>query len=198
MKQYLISQFGHPRGIVGWLVGQIMAYENRERIAWAISQLDIQPTDHLLEIGVGPGLAIEQAAELATNGFTAGIDHSETMIRQARRRNDRGLRQGRIELRQADVVALPFETGSFDKVWAINSLHHWPDQLAGLKECWRVLKPGGLLAIMEQPPGTHSEEAVRQRGEELAALLTAAGFDQATFICEKLKRGPALYITGLK
>jgi ubiquinone/menaquinone biosynthesis C-methylase UbiE len=198
VKQYLISQFGHPRGVVGWLVGQIMAYENQERIVWTISQLAIQPEDRLLEIGVGPGLGIEQAAERAKMGFTAGIDHSERMIRQASQRNAHGIREGRIELRQGDVATLPYERDMFDKLFVINSLHHWPDLAKGLIECRRVLKPGGLLAVMEQPHGVQSEAAVRRRGVDLVAQLAAAGFREADFTCESLERGPAVYATGIK
>jgi len=39
---YLISQFAHPRGPIGRLVGMMMAYENRERNAWAVSLLKVQ------------------------------------------------------------------------------------------------------------------------------------------------------------
>ena len=198
MKQYLDSQFSHPRGIVGWLAGQVMAYENRERITWAIEQLDIQPDDFLLEIGVGPGLGIERAAGKAYNGLAAGIDLSETMIGQARRRNARGIGEGHIELRQADVSNLPYEENSFDKVFAINSLHHWPDPASGLRECRRVLKAGGLVAIIEQPHGVQSEAAIRRRGDELVRQLLPAGFLEATGIGENLQRGPVVFVTGVK
>ena len=198
MKQYLISQFGYPRGVVGWLVGHIMAYENQERITWTISQLAIQPEDRLLEIGIGPGLGIEQAAARAEKGFTAGIDHSERMIRQASKRNALGIHEGRVELGQGDVATLPYERDTFDKLFTINSLHHWSHPAGGLIECWRVLKPGGLLAVMEQPHGVQSEAAVRQRGEDLVALLAAAGFREAAFTSKHLERGPAIYATGIK
>jgi SAM-dependent methyltransferase len=198
MMQYLNSQFSHPRGITGWLVGLMMTYENRERITWAIKQLDILPDDYLLEIGIGPGLGIEQAAERAISGFTAGIDHSETMIRQASRRNSRGIGQGRIELQKGDVAVLPYEQNTFDKVFAINSLHHWPDPASGLIECWRVLKPDGLFAIMEQPHSVQSEAAVRQRGDDLNDQLVTAGFCDVAFTCESLQRGPAVCVIGIK
>jgi SAM-dependent methyltransferase len=120
------------------------------------------------------------------------------MIGQAGRRNASGIRQGRIDLRQGDVSALPYENNTFDKVYAINSLHHWPAPVQGLKECWCVLKPGGLLAIMEQPHGDQSEAAVRQRGNDLVGLLAAAGFRQPAFILRSLSHGPVVYVTGFK
>ena len=57
-----------------------MAYENRERNAWAVSLLKVQEADRVLEIGFGPGWAIERVAALASAGFVAGVEHSQTMV----------------------------------------------------------------------------------------------------------------------
>src|SRR5262245_29219561 len=124
---YLISQFAHPRGPIGRLVGLIMAYENRERNAWAVSVLKVQPTDRVLEIGFGPGWAIERTAALATEGLVAGVDHSHTMVQVATERNVAAVREGRVALQHGSALALPYEAESFTKVLAVNSLHHWPD-----------------------------------------------------------------------
>jgi ubiquinone/menaquinone biosynthesis C-methylase UbiE len=198
MKQYFLSQFSHPRGIVGSPVGVIMAYENRERIAWTLSQLDLQPDDHILEIGFGPGLGVEQAAEMATDGFVAGVDISGTMVQQASWRNTRGITDGRIELQQGTVLDLPYERDTFDIVFAINSLHHWPDSAGGLREIRRVLKPGGLIAITEQPHGAQSIVDIQKRGDDLEAQLVEVGLHKVGFTSESLKRGPAVFIKGIK
>ena len=67
---------------VGRLAGWIMAHRrsNIERNRWTVGLLDIQETDHVLELGFGPGLAIEQVARLATKGRVVGIDHSALMV----------------------------------------------------------------------------------------------------------------------
>jgi hypothetical protein len=56
------AQFGLPHGFWGPLVGWIMAVRssNRRRIVWAVSLLDVQRRDRVLEIGFGPGIAIEK------------------------------------------------------------------------------------------------------------------------------------------
>ena len=52
-----------------------------------------------------------------------------------------------VETRQANVTQLPFEDASFDIVASRYSAHHWTDVPAALRECYRVLKPGGHLII---------------------------------------------------
>ncbi len=128
------DQFVHPTGILGEVVGLILAYENRDRNQWAVLQLDIQPDDRALEIGFGPGLAIQMASQLATDGLVAGVDHSAVMLGQASRRNRRGVAQGRIDLRQGSAAVLPFADNTFDKAFTVNSFHQWSDSTAGLQE----------------------------------------------------------------
>ncbi len=77
---HLESQFTNPHGLIGHLVGFIMAFENRERNRWALSLLNILPTDGLLEIGFGPGWAIQHASRIAVAGWVAGVDRSATMV----------------------------------------------------------------------------------------------------------------------
>jgi ubiquinone/menaquinone biosynthesis C-methylase UbiE len=126
-----------------------MAYENRERNRWIVTFLDLQPDDHMLEVGFGPGLAIQYVSEKIVKGFVAGIDSSTVMVKLASKRNVSTVREGRANLTYGSVSALPCGDNSFDKVFAINSMHHWPEPREGLKEVRRVLKPGGLIAIAE-------------------------------------------------
>jgi ubiquinone/menaquinone biosynthesis C-methylase UbiE len=54
---------------------------NRQRNVWAVSLLDVQPTDRVLEVGFGPGVAIAEFAARATRGHVFGIDHSQAQPR---------------------------------------------------------------------------------------------------------------------
>jgi len=118
---------------------------------WTVSLLDIQPNDRVLEVGFGPGLAVRSAAKLASQGFVAGIDHSETMVREAGKLNAQGIQSGRIELKKADVSSIPYNDDSFDKVFAVNVIYLWPDLEKTVRELGRVLRPGGLLALYLAP-----------------------------------------------
>jgi len=87
----------------------MLALKNRKRNAWAISLLDIQPSDQVLEIGFGPGQAIEEMVKLTPTGFVAGIDMSEVMVSQASKRNAAAVRSGHVFLQQRTEAPLPFE-----------------------------------------------------------------------------------------
>jgi ubiquinone/menaquinone biosynthesis C-methylase UbiE len=80
---------------------------NRLRDRWAVSLLDVHPTDWVLEIGFGPGVAIAELARRATGGKVYGIDRSEVMVRQAGRRNAAAIRAHRVQLAHASVDQLP-------------------------------------------------------------------------------------------
>ena len=84
-----LAQFHHPTGAVGHVAGWIMGRRssNVARNRWAVQLLDVQPTDRVIELGCGPGVAIAALATRAIRGLVVGVDHSQVMIRQARRRN---------------------------------------------------------------------------------------------------------------
>jgi SAM-dependent methyltransferase len=173
------SQFRQPRGFVGWLVGWEMALRssNRQRNVWAVGLLGVEPTDHVLEIGFGPGIAIRELSRRATQGLVCGVDHSAVMVRQATRRNAAAVRARRVDLRLGAAEQLPTFTEPFDKVLAVNNMGMWHAPDEGLQALHRRMRPGGRIAIVSQPrcPGATAETTVAA-GRAIAARLTAAGF----------------------
>lgn len=177
----LVAQFGRPHGLGGHVVGWVMAHRssNRRRNRWVVSLLDVQPTDRVLEIGFGPGIAIEELSRLATRGRVHGIDRSEVMLRQARTRNAAAVRAGRVDLWCGSVENLSRLGSPLDKIMAVNSMGFWPDPPARLTELRKRLRPGGEIAIASQPrcPGATRETSERA-AREIEAVLTEAGFIQ--------------------
>jgi len=100
IRQQLVRQFRQPEGVLGSLAGVIMSSRpsNVSRNQWTVDLLDLQPQDRVLEIGFGPGIGIQRAALLVSEGLVIGIDHSEVMLRQASKRNAAAIAQGRVEL----------------------------------------------------------------------------------------------------
>jgi len=182
----LWGQFRKPSGVFGRIIGNDMARGNEYAARWTVSLLDIQPESRVLEIGFGPGVAIRYASEKATKGIVVGIDHSQTMVQAALRRNAEAIRAGRIELKQGDVSCLPYPDESFHKVFSIHSIYFWARPADGLRELRRVLKTGGLLAITIEPKDQWTKLQRRQTsvltlysGTDLAAMISSAGFRNA-------------------
>ncbi len=173
------SQFMRPRGFAGWLAGWEMALRpsNRKRNIWAVGLLGVEPSDRVLEIGFGPGIAIRELSRRATHGLVCGVDHSAVMVRQATRRNAAAVRAGRVDLRLGSSEHLPAFAELFDKVLVVNNMGMWREPVERLKEIHRLMRPGGRIAIVSQPrcPGATGETTVAA-GREIAARLTAAGF----------------------
>ena len=195
----LAQQFRQPVGWLGRLAGFLFRI-NREGIDWTIGQLDIQPTDHVLEIGFGPGYGIQQAASLATHGRIVGVDFSQTMLEQATRRNAAAIDEGLVELCLGDATALLYPENTFHKAFATNVIYFWRDPLANLRELHRVLKPGGRLALyviakenlLKFKLVTQTGVYQLYTGEDLVRLLTQAGFHQARFLTK-----PERHRTGI-
>jgi EmrB/QacA subfamily drug resistance transporter len=160
------------------MAGWVMAYRssNRRRNTWAVSLLDVQRADRVLEIGFGPGIAIRELARLAADGYVCGLDHSDVMLRQAARRNAEAVRRGQVELRLGTAENLPaFET-PFDKILAVNALQFLDRTAEPLWELRGALSSGGRIAIAFQPRGPGaSDQAATMGGQTIAAALRDAG-----------------------
>ncbi len=198
MMNVLDATFGHPRGPLGRVGGVIMARSTRLRNEWTLSLLDIRRDDRVLEVGCGPGALIQALAAKVTEGFVAGVDPSPIMLQQAARRNAEAIREGRVQLQLGSATALPFEDASFDKALSANSLPFWPDQEAGVKEMWRVLTSGGMIAIILQPRWARTESEVKQIGTGLVALLSKVGFQQVRLEFKPMKPIASVCALGIK
>jgi ubiquinone/menaquinone biosynthesis C-methylase UbiE len=99
-----------------------------------------------LEVGCGTGHWLGHIAALAS--VIAGVDRSWEMLTRARETVPSAL------LLHAAAEHLPIESQRFDRIFCINALHHFTDQLASLYECRRVLRPGGAFLTIGLDPHT--------------------------------------------
>lgn len=167
-----------PRGALGVVMGWLLESGNALQNRATVDAMDPPPGAAVLEIGFGPGHALSMLAKTHPLGLVAGIDHSDLMVRTARRRLDGGRGDAALDLRLGDAGDLPFPDEKFDVVFAVNSFHQWPDRERALAEMAGVLKPGGdlLLSIRDfrtagrfEPPGRGAETA-RAAADMLKAL----------------------------
>ncbi len=184
--RFIASQFRKPSGLLGRLIGNGMARSNESEARWTIDLLTIQPDTRVLEIGFGPGVAIQYAAQQAVQGHVSGIDYSETMVQVARKRNASAIRKGLVDLTHGDVRSLPYVDEEFDRAFTIHCIYFWADPTACLREIRRVLRTNGVLAITilpkdKWPPRrTPSTDVFKlYRAGEVAQLVADAGFRDA-------------------
>jgi SAM-dependent methyltransferase len=193
------EQFRKPVGVLGWLAGTIMARRasNVQRSRWTVEQLDLRQTDHVLEIGFGPGLAIAHVAQLAPHGRVVGIDHSALMVRNATRRNRDAIRSGLVELKMGGFDLLPRVGETFDKVFSVNVMMFVEDRVQALRAIRSVLRPDGIVATTFQPRhlGAKVEDA-QVFGEKVSAEMREVGFGDISMKVLDLKPLPAICVLG--
>lgn len=175
LRRFLAGQFAQPRGWIGrtliapWL-DRISAPMNR----LALDMLAPAPGERVLDVGFGGGGLV--GALLGRGCHVIGVDVSEAAVARARRRFSGAA------FHRASVEAMPLPTGELDKAVSLNSLYFWPDPEGGMRELARVLRPGGRLALLFEPPEELRKWPGYRHGfrlfevEEVRALMEAAGF----------------------
>ena len=114
------------------------------RASLARMRIDARP--EILIMGIGTGLDIPY---LDPRARYTGVDITPAMLHRARRRADKRPELD-LELRQADVMQLPYPDRRFDGVLMHLILAIVPDSIAALREACRVLRPGGQLLILDK------------------------------------------------
>jgi ubiquinone/menaquinone biosynthesis C-methylase UbiE len=139
------NPFAHPSGWLGRMAGRFMLWNNKQDDV--VGVLGVQPGHDVLEIGHGPGGLIRLLAERTEAASIRGVDPSQEMRDQARRRNRSAVRAGRVrlDLGTADRTGLP--GASVDRVVSVNNVAIWPDLEAAVGELHRIVRQGGSVVI---------------------------------------------------
>jgi trans-aconitate methyltransferase len=144
------------------------------RIRWAVDVMDLKPTDHVLEIGCGPGAGAEAICSRLHSGKLFAIDRSESGVDRTRRRNQRHVDEGRLTVKQIDLATLRVPVKRLTKIFASNVNLFWvrecADEVALLHQ--RLLPGGSVFLFYEASQPKLVPEIVRQS----SAALHKAGF----------------------
>jgi ubiquinone/menaquinone biosynthesis C-methylase UbiE len=198
--EFVARQSRCPSGVLGRVIGRIMSFETATANDEALKMLDLGPADRVLEVGFGHGRTIERAAMMVPDGFVAGIDTSEEMVRMATRRCSRSIGSGRVRLAVGDSANIPYSTGFFDKALAVHTIYFWVDPTRHLRELRRVLRDGGRLVLGFRP----KEDAMAgdfpdgvytfYAPDQVSLILRQAGFEGVEVVPAGDRGGLALAI----
>lgn len=135
----------------------------------AIERLSLGSGDRFLDLGCGPGAAVEHA--MSTGAEAAGIDPSPPMVERASKRAPGA------DVRVGSAEDIPFPDDRFTAALAVSTYHHWADPAAGLAEVGRVLAPDGRLLIVERKLKRREGHGLDVAGaDRLASNLVGQGF----------------------
>ncbi|MEV2270106.1 class I SAM-dependent methyltransferase [Nonomuraea africana] len=145
-----------------------------ERLSWAVETLELAPSDRVLEIGCGRGVAAALVLDRLKEGTFAAIDRSHVAIEAARQRNGESVAAGRASFEVVGLEDADFADGSFDKIFSVNVNLFWTRsparELAALR---RWLAPGGSLHLCWEPPGAGR---AREIVDKVVPVVEAHGF----------------------
>lgn len=134
----------------------------------------------VLDVGCGTGYLLERLAGRLPDAVALdGVDPAPSMAEVAATRSSA---DRRVQVTAGVAEHLPYPDGRFDLVVTTTSFDHWSDQRAGLRECARVLTPGGRLVLVDQFSRWLAPTLVaRRRGKARTVrradrLLAEAGF----------------------
>lgn len=176
---------GFPAGDTGTAMLMRMNEHHKPLREWGFSFIDWRPGMEILDVGCGGGAAIHEMLSLSEGSIVKGIDHSDESISLSRVMNAEAIKYERCRIEKAKVEHMPFLDREFDLVTAIETMYFWPDPLAAMREIKRVLKRGGIFAIMAEACTHETWEEDREKypgifkvytQEEIADIMRSAGF----------------------
>ena len=183
-SEYIGSQFGNPRGLIGKICCIGMNIINKPMYRNTVTQMNFDKGEMILDIGYGNGFLLREIYK-KNQVDMYGIDISEDMKKTALKRNKRALKNGQLFLEVGDRCNLPYEVDMFSAVSSINTRYFWSDTVKGLSEIRRVLKKRKSFYNLVYTKEWFGESSFTEKGfrkfdtDELLELGREAGFEKA-------------------
>lgn len=148
-----------------------------------LAKMRLAPHDNVLDVGCGSGWLSRRIGKMVPEGRVVGMDISDEMIRIARRNS---VDQHNLLFVAGEVAEIPWEPNFFTHAISVESAYYWPNPAAGVKEIFRVLRPGGtawmLINYYRDNPHCHQWGALLAvqthllSAEEWSEFFHQAGF----------------------
>ncbi|KZZ85191.1 class I SAM-dependent methyltransferase [Bacillus sp. SJS] len=199
MISMIRRNFSKPKGWIGVITGKIMARENQFINQWTISRLGVRRGDKVLEVGYGPGYALEYILKNYPVVKADGIDISETMKEQASIRLKDHIEAGKTELSAADIGEARIPANSYHKILSVNNYTIWDEPRKGLSHLYEAMIPGGTIAITMQPREENaSPNKTKMFGKQIYDDLSACGFGRISMKFKRVKPEMTVCVTARK
>lgn len=175
-----------------------------------VRELAIRPGERVVDLGAGAGAATMEAANRGAEVLAVEPMPFMRMVLGLRRLWHP---RGRISILKGATEAMPVGDASVDVLFTVNTLHHWTDRDAAVRELARVLKPGARVLLLDEDFGDpshpeHEEFGARRRRsglvfdavdpEALARALTQAGFAHAEGSRTRFAERPVKLIRAMR
>ena len=176
------AQLARPSGLAGRQIARAMAKANRAMVQASLDALLVEPRSRVVEIGFGHGDSLGDLVKRTEAGHVTAVDHSPLVVKAAQRRFRGHVRNGRLEVVEADVYRLPLPDRAVDRVLAVNTLTYWRDPAGALSEVARVADAGAVLVVGVRAPDVLMRLGISGDGvnvydaDDLQRLLLVAGF----------------------
>lgn len=204
VPKFIASQLGNPTGIFARVAGFLWNRRNAALNDTVLGLLALQPTDRVLDIGFGGGYLLSRMSAVVTGGLLAGIDASPAMAAQAKKRYQKAVSAGKLDLRCAAAESLPYPDRHFSKVCSVNSIFYWQGIEQGMGEIKRVLLPEGKVVLC-----LTSKESMEQKRfaknlhlfetGEIEQILSSQGFREikTEFFSDKYRQYTCVSAEGV-
>jgi ubiquinone/menaquinone biosynthesis C-methylase UbiE len=115
-----------------------------------INELPLSPNMHVLDLACGDGFYTRRIADrLGPGGSITGVDINRAYLSEAGEEASCQSGHAKIDFIAASFDDLPFRDGTFDLVWCAQSLFTLPDPVAAIRHMVRVVRRGGIVAVLE-------------------------------------------------
>jgi tRNA A58 N-methylase Trm61 len=180
------------------LMGRRSIMKNKTITDWTVEQLNIQPYQHILEVGFGAGHTLQEVATKLKIGFLAGIDDSMRMYRRAFRKNKKMISRQLLQLHIGGIEELSYPHHYFHTIYGVNIQVGMKDPVSIYVQMQAMLRSGGKLVMVIQPAWAQSEEEIFEAADEMRRQFMEAGLERVEVEFRDMHPVTGISVKGFK
>jgi len=184
MEKRFFENTRKPTQTLGGKIMLFMMNHGHNAMAmWGLACVNFSGCEQILDIGCGGGKNIANLLKLAPTATICGIDYAPASVERTISYNQAAVSDGRLDVKEASVEAIPYENDTFDVVTAFETIYFWPSIVKSFKEVLRVMKKGGVFLVcneMHRPEGNEKWiemlDLIIYTSKQIQGFMQQAGF----------------------